>query len=306
MTDGADHEPERPDLGVYAILPTPFGAGGEVDEESLRRSVDFSIDGGATAVAAGMNGGEFYALSEPERIRMTEVLVEQAAGRVPVIVGVTAGSTRLSAQLAEHAGRAGAAAVIAMPPHVRHPSGAGIVEFYRAVATASGLPVWIQNFFAPMGTPMSADLVATVLTEVPGVGYVKEETFNAVQTISAIRERAGSALQGIMGATGRTVVEEHRRGVCGVMVVCEFVEEHVAIWAALRRGDEAAARRRLRYLLPLLNMEATYLSSFVKEILRRRGVFATAAVRAPDGIVLDTESLREIDALLRELEDARE
>lgn len=295
-----------PHLGVYAILPTPFDDQGALDEHSLRKSIDFSIEGGADGVAASMNGGEFYTLSELERRRMTEVLADQVAGRVPVIVGVTAGSTRLAVELAAHAKQAGADAIIAMPPHVRHPSGAGIIDFYKSIADASNLPVWIQNFFPPMGTPMSAELVARVLREVPGVGFVKEETFNSLQMISSIQDLAGSDLQGIMGATGRTAVEEFQRGTCGQMVVCEFIEEHVAIWRALREGNEAEARRILRFLLPLLNLEAMYLTAISKEVLRRKGIYSTAISRAPDVTTLDAHGIRELNALLEDLEKCRQ
>src|SRR5438445_12475080 len=82
--------------GVYAIPPTPFDDAGNVDEPSLRRCVDFCVDAGASGIVAPVNASESIALTDAERLRVTDVLVEQAAGRLPVVVGVSGGSAAAS------------------------------------------------------------------------------------------------------------------------------------------------------------------------------------------------------------------
>src|SRR5690606_12775105 len=116
------------------------------------------------------------------------------------------------------------------------------------------LPVWVQDYVAPVGTPMAPALLAKLLTEIPGVGYLKEETAHAPQVMTAVRELAGDHLKGMMGGmAGRYLLEEYRRGACGTMPACEVVDAHVRIWDALDAGDEAEARRLHTMLLPLLN-----------------------------------------------------
>src|SRR6266487_1085715 len=100
--------------GVFAIPPTPFDDAGNVDERSLRNCVDFCADAGAHGIVAPVNASESIALTDAERLRVTEVLVEQAGGRLPVIIGVSGVSTAASVVYARGAAQIGADAVIAM------------------------------------------------------------------------------------------------------------------------------------------------------------------------------------------------
>ena len=288
--------------GVFAIPPTPFTADDRVDVESLRRTVDFCIDAGAHGIVAPVNASEGPFLTDDERRRVVEVLVEQAAGRIPVMVGVSGVSTRASVEFARHAEAAGADSIIAMPPYVKHATQDEIVAFYQALARACRLPICIQNYVAPVGTPMSAAFVARLLREIDTVVYVKEETAYAPQLLSQELVLAGDACQGIMGGmAGRYLMDEYARGACGTMPACEVADAHVAVWDALEAGDEARARDAFRLLLPLLNYESMYSVAIYKEVLRRRGVIATAHTRAPGSPVLDEHNHRELDVILREL-----
>jgi 4-hydroxy-tetrahydrodipicolinate synthase len=187
---------------------------------------------------------------------------------------------------------------------VRHPAAEEIVEFYTAVAAAAApLPVWIQDYVPPIGTPMAPRLLARLLREIDGVEYLKEESSFAPQVMAAVREQAGPALKGMMGGmAGRYMLEEFRRGACGTMPACEVTDAHARVWEALERGDEAEARRLHTLLLPLLNFEAMYSFTVYKEVLVRRGVIASARTRVPGAGRLDAENQRELDLLLRGLE----
>jgi dihydrodipicolinate synthase/N-acetylneuraminate lyase len=290
--------------GVFAIPPTPFDDAGNVDEASLRRCVDFCVGAGAHGIVAPVNASESIALTDAERVRVADLLVEQAAGRVPVIVGVSGTSTAASVLYAECAKRAGADAVIAMPPYVKHAPADEIYDFYVAVARASApLPVWVQDYVGPIGTPMAPSLLARLFEEIPGVEFLKEETALAPQVMTRVRELAGASLRGVMGGmAGRYLLEEYRRGACGTMPACEVADVHVLIWNALDRGDEAEARRLHTRLLPLLNYEAMYSFTIYKEVLLRRGVIASARTRVPGAGRLDAENQRELDLLLADLE----
>jgi dihydrodipicolinate synthase/N-acetylneuraminate lyase len=290
--------------GVFAIPPTPFDDAGNVDEASLRRCVDFCVDAGAHGIVAPVNASESIALTDAERVRVAELLVEQAAGRVPVVVGVSGSSTAASVVYADCARRAGADAVIAMPPYVKHAPADEIYDFYVAVAgAAQPLPVWVQDYVGPIGTPMAPSLLARMLAEIPGVEFLKEETAFAPQVMTRVRELAGASLRGVMGGmAGRYLLEEYRRGACGTMPACEVADVHVLIWNALERGDEAEARRLHTRLLPLLNYEAMYSFTIYKAVLLRRGVIASARTRVPGAGRLDAENQRELDLLLADLQ----
>jgi len=289
--------------GVFAIPPSPFSASGELDEASLESCVEFSISSGAHGLVGPVNASEFTVLTDDERLRVAEILVGANGRRVPVIVGVSASSQEGAVRFARHAVSVGADAVIAMPPYIRHPSSDGVVGFYRAVAAAADpLPVWIQHYVPPLGMDLAPVMVASMLRDIPGVDYVKEEGVDALHVMTTIRELAGPALKGIMGGmAGRYLVEEYRRGACGTMPACEAIDVHVQIWNALELGDESGARELHRRLLPLLNYEAMYSFTVYKEVLVRRGVIACARTRMPGVAPLDRENHRELDRLLDEL-----
>lgn len=289
--------------GVFAIPPTPFNDAGNIDEVSLQNCVEFCIEGGAGGIVAPVNASEGIVLTDAERLRVTEILVAQTAGRIPVVIGVSGVSTEASVLYARHAAKAGADSVIAMPPYVRHPPADEIFDFFAAVAAAAdGLPVWIQDYVAPVGTPMSIGLLVRLLG-IPGVHWLKEETQYAPQVMTEVKRVAGDKLLGMMGGmAGRYLIEEFRRGACGTMPACEAVDAHAMVWAALERGDMDEARRLHALLLPLLNYEGMYSFTVYKEVLWRRGVIANPRTRVPGAGKLDAENHRELDLLLKELD----
>lgn len=290
--------------GVFTIPVTPFKDDDSLDEASLSRCVEFCIAAGAHGLVGPVNASEGIVLTDSERLLVAEILVTETRGRVPVVIGVSGVGTAASALYAAHAAKIGADAVIAMPPYVRHPPAGEIFDFYAAVAAAAnGLPVWIQNYVGPVGTPMTAELVSRIIREIPGVDYLKEETAYAPQMMSQIRELAGDKLKGIMGGmAGRFLLEEVRRGACGTMPACEVTDAHVCVWKAIEAGNHEEARRLHTQLLPLLNFEAMYSFTVYKEVLYRRGVIASPRTRVPGAGRLDAENGRELDLLLRDIE----
>ncbi len=288
--------------GVYVILCTPFDERGAFDEESLRREIRFCLDAGVHGVVGPANASEFWTLTDEERRRFARIMVEEVAGRVPTVVGVTAGSAQAAVELARHAQEIGASAVMAMPPYARPVPATVIWEYYRALSEAVTIPIFIQNHDAPLGTRLEPEFLARLVDEIDHAWYVKEETLPPGRAISALLERAGPRLQGVMGGIGgRYLLDEYRRGACGTMPACQAADVHVQIWHALEQGDERTARNLHARLLPLLNYEALHGVAMYKEVLRRRGVIRSNYVRAAAGNPLDVLDLRELDALLADL-----
>lgn len=288
--------------GVFAIPVTPFDRHGAVDEAALRRVVAFTLACGAHGLVAPVNASEFSSLSDAERQRVAEIVVEEAAGRVPVVIGVSGVSTEVAVQFTRHARAIGADAIIALPPYVRRASPEEISAYYAALARAFAGPVFIQNCLPPVGTPLSADLLARLVRDLDHVQYIKEETLPPGQMITRVRELAGPALQGVMGGlAGKFLLDEYRRGACGTMPACEVVDIHVQIWEALEAGDWARARALHTRLLPLLVFESNFGVAAYKEVLRRRGVLECTYVRAPGTPRLDAYDQAELQAILEDL-----
>ena len=288
--------------GVFVIIPTPFNDDLSLDRAGLREIVRFCLGCGVHGVVSPANASEQAWLSDEERMEVMRTVIEEARGKAVTVAGITSATRLISARLAQEAEAAGADMLIAMPPNMSRATEGEIMDYYRAIDEAGHLPVIIQNWVGPGGTPMPPRQVAELLRALPDVRYVKEETEFASATMTAITAAAGPALEGLMGGkAGRHLLDEHRRGACGTMPACEVADAHVALWAALESGDRAKAREIYRLLLPLLMFETGYGTAVYKEVLKRRGVIRSAAIRQPGGKVLDLLAMADLDEILDDL-----
>ncbi|MCE5258709.1 MAG: dihydrodipicolinate synthase family protein [Chloroflexi bacterium] len=285
--------------GIFPVLQTPLDACGALDMSSLQREVVFNIKAGAHGLVFPVLGSEFQFLSDNERRHLVEVVIAEASGHIPVVVGVAGPSAAVAQEHAAHAAAAGAEAVIALPPYIAGGSPAELLHYYRTIAAAAQVPVFVQN----SGAGMSPDFLGQLLREVPGIHYIKEEAAPSAHHISAVANLHEPNCWGIFGgALGRWMISEMRRGACGFMPAAELTDVYVACWDAFQAGDEPGARIILNKLMPEINLATLLGMRVCKEVLVRRGVFACAAMRQPGCPELDDEDQHELDAILADLE----
>ncbi len=292
--------------GVFTIPVTPFDRHGNLDEDSLKNEVDWCVRAGTHGIVAPVNASESPTLLDDERKRVTRLVVETTAKRVPVVIGVSGVSTQASVMFTKYARQVGADAVIAMPPYgVRLADPESVFAFYQAVADAADdVPVFLQNWGGPAGTIMTAHQMTRLMTEIDNISYLKEETANSGHLMTTVLATAGDACEGIMGGIGgRYLMDEFRRGACGTMPACQTTDVHVTIWNALDAGNLDKARRTFNRLLPLLNMEAAFGPIVYKEVLKRRGVIANTTLRSRRDSGLDEYDHKELDEILRDVSD---
>ncbi|TFG73608.1 MAG: dihydrodipicolinate synthase family protein, partial [Anaerolineales bacterium] len=262
--------------GIFTIPSTPFQENGEIDIPSFRRVIDFCVGCGAHGLVFPVNASEFTALSDAERYQLSEILVEQNAGRIPAIIGVAGVSCEVAAAFASQARSIGADGVIAMPPYIKHGAlpASEILAYYAAISDAAQMPVFIQNYSPPIGTDMSAELVMRLCKEIEFVQYVKEETVpSTIKLTELIKGNDGSCLGVFGGAGGRYLIEEYRRGSSGNMPGCHVTDVVVAFWNALEAGNEPKAMEIYKAMAPLFFFEHQ-LPGCYKEVLFRRGVIS--------------------------------
>lgn len=288
--------------GIFAIVVTPFTADLELDEEALRRQVRFCIGAGAAGLVGPANAGEFATMSDEERRRWISIVVEEAAARLPVIAATTHGHRAPAVALSRFAQDVGADGIMAMPPHILHPDSGGCYDYYAALNRALRIPICIQNFMGPIGTPMTSELLAQMCRELEWVQYLKEETLPEPRAISRTLAAAGDACKGVFGGQGGIyMIDEWRRGACGNMPASQSVDLHSRIWQLLEADKEEEARSLFNRLLPLLNFERMHGVAVYKQVFLRRGIFTSTASRIP-GAYLDRQDLKEFDAIWREIE----
>ena len=277
--------------GILPVLATPFDASGEIVESEVRALVRWLLEQGAHGLSAVGEASESSRMTREERFRLAEIVFDEAAGRVPVIVGVSAPNSRESAILAEHAASLGAAAVFLMPS-----PGASYDETlagFRRVADACGVPLMLQDLYAPLPVPTIARLVETE----PRIRYLKEEVqLPAIATLkmSEIRATVGDGLLLFGGRGGQALLSELRRGAVASMPACIGVRGLSATFDAWSSGDEAAAREAFARIAPVLLMRAQYAHQIGKAYLRHIGIFSTTFVREPAGPPCDEIDLDEL------------
>jgi dihydrodipicolinate synthase/N-acetylneuraminate lyase len=287
--------------GIFAILETPFRMDDQMEEDDLAREVNFCVRGGAHGLVWPQLAAEFYLLSEEERLRGAEIVIRTAAARRPVVIGVQAPTKELAVKFARHSEASGADAVIALPPYLGHAELDTAADYYRALAAAVKLPIFIQNSGGSWGPAMPASFVIQLARDCPQLGYIKEE----VEPVAhRLQEYAHSGvMKGIFsGNAGKYLLNELAHGASGSMPACEFVDIEAQVYDLASTGKTAEAHALFEKLLPMISLEENYGMSFAKAVLVRRGVFKTAKMRGKTGAVLDAADERELDYWWKQLQ----
>jgi dihydrodipicolinate synthase/N-acetylneuraminate lyase len=287
--------------GIFPIVVTPFTPNYELDEDGLRRVVRFCLETGAAGLVGPANASEFVTLSDDERRRWLDIVVQETGGQVPVIAATTSGHALPAVALSQFAQSIGADGIMAMPPHVVHPDAAGCYAYYQTLAQGVDIPIFVQNYMGPLGTPMSPQLLARMCRELEHIDYIKEETVPSSRAITETIAAAGNDCKGVFGGQGGIyLVDDYRRGSAGNMPACQVTDVHVAIWDRLELGDMDGARQVYNQLLPLINYERQYGVALYKEVLTRRGVIDYPTLRLPKP-ALGPDDKAELDAILADV-----
>jgi 4-hydroxy-tetrahydrodipicolinate synthase len=237
-------------VGSGVALVMPFGERG-IDEAVLRDLVNFHLREGTDALVVNGSTGEASTMSPAEQRRAVEVVVEETAGRIPVIAGAGGCDTAVVSELVRGAREAGADALLVSPPPYNKPPQAGLVAHYRAVLEAGDLPLILYN--VPSRTSCNV-LPATVeeIASDPRVIGVKEASGDIVQ-VAELARRVGDRLSLYSGNDDQVVplLALGGKGVISVLgniapaAVSRMVHRFLA-------GDIEEARRLQLGFLPLI------------------------------------------------------
>jgi 4-hydroxy-tetrahydrodipicolinate synthase len=286
--------------GVYSIIPTAFTDAGDLDAASQRQVVDLFIEKGANGLTALGVTGEVARLEEHERATVLEVVVTQAAGRVPIIAGTSADGTRTCIAYTRQAKALGASAVMVSPPRMPKLNSAAVVNHYKALAEAVDLPIIVQDYPPIAGFAMEPALLARIAKEVPAARTIKlEDPPTPLKTARILEASAGTSVQIFGGLGGVFLLEELMAGATGAMTGFAFPEILARIMKHWHAGERDAAADVFYRAVPLMRFEFQEGIGMAirKEVLKRRGVLASAATRAPAG-ALDAHTKTALDRVL--------
>lgn len=289
----------RPFSGVIAAPFLPMHEGGAIDWPTLERYMDWIAGQEPAGIAMNMDASEVIALTEEEEIEVVRLCRRVFAGRVPLLSGLVAGSTRGAALKAERLAREGVEGFAVFPPL---PTFSGspvpaemLYRFHAAIAKAAGLSIIAFQFPKGWGPDYTPDILAR-MAGIEQLVAIKEASFDVAQTQSTIEHAA--ALErpiGVLTGSDTFIFEAMVMGCTGALIgfAGTATAELVAMQRAVALGDLGTARRIWQKLGPL----ARYLwrppirdfRPRMKEVLRWQGLLPSAACREPQLGVDDAE-----------------
>ncbi|HTO19720.1 MAG TPA: 4-hydroxy-tetrahydrodipicolinate synthase [Pseudomonas sp.] len=236
--------------GSMVALVTPMDAQGALDWDSLSKLVDFHLQEGTNAIVAVGTTGESATLTVDEHIEVVRRVVDQVNGRIPVIAGTGANSTREAIELTELAKGVGADACLLVTPYYNKPTQEGLYRHFRAIAEAVAIPQILYNVPGRTVCDMLPETVER-LARVPNIIGIKEATGD-LQRAREVLERVGQDFL-VYSGDDPTAVEMMLLGGKGNISVTANVAPRAMsdLCAAAMRGEAAIARAINDRLMPL-------------------------------------------------------
>jgi len=251
MEPSSDVELMKKLEGVYTAQVTPFTKDYELDEETLRNHVNYLIQCGMHGLVTTAGCGEFVNLSDDERKRVLEVTIEEAKGRLPVIMGVLSINKRHALSLIKFAKKSGADGALVPPPYYIKPSMEGVYTYFKELAEESGLPIILYNIPGRTGINLDPDLVRR-LADVKGIVGLKECNRDLTHFCEVVR--AGGDKFSVLAGDDDYLYGGLLHGAKGAIMAGSNLapEASLKIYEEFCKGNIDEARKAHFRLLPLI------------------------------------------------------
>ena len=280
--------------GVIVPIITPIDPEEKIDEKALRDQVDYVIEGGIQGILAFGSNGEFYMVEEDEMERGLTIMIDQAAGRVPVYFGIGAISTKKCVWLAKMAAEKKADGISVLQPMFLKPTEEELFLHFKAIADAvPDTPVLLYNNPGRAGYTMSANLVERLAHEVTNIVGMKDTSGDITQTSEFIRRTRDVNFKVFGGKDTLLYASMCHGAVGGVCTAGNFMPELITdIYNKFLAGDMKGSLEAQFKLNPVrLSMDGASFPVAAKDMAKLRGRKVGEPYRpnlsTPDGPVLD-------------------
>ncbi len=241
--------------GVFTAIVTPFDKEGNIDEECLKKLIDFNIENGVSGIVPCGTTGESPTLSNAEHARVIELTVEHVNKRVPVIAGTGSNCTREAIRLSQHAEETGADALLLVNPYYNKPTQEGLYLHFKAIADSVKIPCVVYNIKGRTGVNVETETLMRIIKECPNVKAVKEASGDLEQMKDVISKKPDyfSVLSGDDGIT----LDLIKAGGMGVIsVASNLVPDRMsAMVKTALEGNIEDAEKLNKDLEPIFNVE---------------------------------------------------
>lgn len=280
--------------GVIVPILTVIDKQERIDEALMRAHVDYVIEGGVSGILAFGSNGEFYMVEEEEMERGLKIMVDQAAGRVPVYFGIGAISTRKGCRLAKMAAANGAAGISILQPMFLKPTYAELYNHFRTIAEAvPETPVLLYNNPGRTGYTMTAQLVEELAHNVPNIIGMKDTSGDITLTSEFIRRTRDVGFRVFGGKDTLLYASMCHGAVGGVCTAANFMPELITdVYNKFVAGDLQGSLEAQFKLNPVrLSMDPASFPVAAKDMATLRGrevgVPYTPSLPTPEGNVLE-------------------
>lgn len=293
--------------GVFAISATPFDERGEIDWASLAPLIDFYLESGVAGLTILGMMGEAPKLAGSESTQFIEHVLKRVNGQLPIVVGVSSSGFRAMGDLGKFAMDQGAAGLMIQPPAPAAKGDDAVFGYCRQVVEAIGAstPWVLQDFPLVSAVPMSATLIKRIMDDLPSCVMLKHEDWPGLDKLSALRDShaPNRRISILTGNGGIFLPHELKRGADGAMTGFAYPEMLVAMCQLQAAGGDERMLDLFDAYLPLVRYEQQPGLGLLarKYVLKRRGIIACDAVRAPGGALSQACQL-EIDWLMARLD----
>lgn len=280
--------------GVIVPIITPIDENELIDEKALREQVDYVIEGGILGILAFGSNGEFYVIEEDEMERGLKIMVDQAAGKVPVYFGIGAISTKKCVRLAKMAAENGATGISVLQPMFLKPTETELFQHFKTIADAvPETPVLLYNNPGRVGYTMSANLVERLAREVDNIVGMKDTSGDMTQTAEFIRRTRDIGFKVFGGKDTLLFASLCHGAVGGVCTAGNFMPELITdIYNKYVEGDIEGSLEAQFKLNPVrLSMDGASFPVAAKDMANLRGrnigLPYTPNLPTPEGPALD-------------------
>lgn len=274
--------------GIVPIVFVPFDGEGEIDEAGLRRVVRFELEGGVDGI--GINGfaSEAYKLTDIERQQTAEIVADEVAKQVPLVIGIAAGSTEAAISQMKSLAKLEPTVFMVLPPATFDYTPESLIEHYLTLANSSDVPIMMQH--SPHIAQYSHVLLEThhlaeMANRASGIGYFKIEGPGAPDRMKSLKPLIPENVKLFGGVGGISFLEELEVGVGGVIPGVGFNEVFQMAWLAWNAGDKPKVHEILTHYQGLVNAVSIKGHEFSlharKQLAKRAGLIASANVRSP-------------------------
>ncbi len=239
--------------GVGTALVTPFTRNGDLDEAAVRRLARRQIDAGVHFLCPCGTTGETPTLTDAERLRVVEIVAEEANGKVPVLAGAGGYDTREVIRTAAEMAHRGASGFLSVTPYYNKPTQEGLYQHYRAFAESTPLPIIVYNVPGRTGVNVEPSTLVR-LAQIPNIAGVKEASGNVAQMCEICRAVPADFL--VLSGDDALTLPLMAVGGHGIISVAsnEIPAEMVEMVQHAERNDFAAARAVHARILPLMTI----------------------------------------------------